>query len=140
MLSRRWSRRAAIAFGTVEPEEAERLQEAWASDAAFMKQQPGFISTQLHRGIGGSSVCLQQVTPLHPNSLGSIRQGMPLLKTYTMPSSVTLAGTLGLPSFGLGGAGGKSGSKIFHSSSLTSSFLIPARLTPAPKTFGGALS
>ena len=41
---------------TVEPEEADRLQAAWASDAAFMKQQPGFISTQLHRGIGGSSV------------------------------------------------------------------------------------
>src|SRR5918994_549248 len=41
---------------TVEPDETERLQEAWASDAAFMKQQPGFISTQLHRGIGGSSV------------------------------------------------------------------------------------
>jgi hypothetical protein len=35
---------------TVEPEEADQLQEAWASDAAFMKQQPGFISTQLHRG------------------------------------------------------------------------------------------
>src|SRR4028118_1012755 len=41
---------------TVEPEEADQLQEAWASDAAFMKQQPGFISTQLHRGIGGSTV------------------------------------------------------------------------------------
>jgi heme-degrading monooxygenase HmoA len=41
---------------TVEPEEADQLQEAWASDAAFMKQQSGFISTQLHRGIGGSSV------------------------------------------------------------------------------------
>ena len=38
---------------TVEPEEADQLQEAWTSDAAFMKQQPGFISTQLHRGIGG---------------------------------------------------------------------------------------
>jgi heme-degrading monooxygenase HmoA len=41
---------------TVEPHEAEQLQEAWARGAAFMKQQPGFISTQLHRGIGGSSV------------------------------------------------------------------------------------
>ena len=41
---------------TVEPEKADQLQEAWARDAAFMKQQPGFISTQLHRGIGGSSV------------------------------------------------------------------------------------
>jgi hypothetical protein len=40
---------------TVEPEEADQLQEVWASDAAFMKQQPGFISTQLHRGIGESS-------------------------------------------------------------------------------------
>lgn len=40
---------------TVEPEEADQLQEAWASDAAFMRQQPGFISTQLHRGIGRSS-------------------------------------------------------------------------------------
>jgi heme-degrading monooxygenase HmoA len=40
---------------TVEPEEADQLQEAWASDAAFMRQQPGFISTQLHWGIGGSS-------------------------------------------------------------------------------------
>jgi hypothetical protein len=37
---------------TVEPEEADQLREAWASDAAFMKQQPGFIPTQLHRGIG----------------------------------------------------------------------------------------
>ncbi len=41
---------------TVEPEEADQLLEAWATDAAYMKQQPGFISTQLHRGIGGSSV------------------------------------------------------------------------------------
>jgi hypothetical protein len=27
----------------------------WAGDAAFMKQQPGFISTQLHRGTAGST-------------------------------------------------------------------------------------
>ncbi|WP_433566995.1 antibiotic biosynthesis monooxygenase family protein [Nocardia sp. CA-151230] len=26
----------------------------WAEDAAFMKSQPGFVSTQLHRGFGGS--------------------------------------------------------------------------------------
>ena len=39
----------------VAPEEAERLVEVWASDAAFMKEQPGFIRTQLHRGIAGSS-------------------------------------------------------------------------------------
>jgi heme-degrading monooxygenase HmoA len=35
--------------------DAERLLEAWADDAAYMKRQPGFISTQLHRGTAGSS-------------------------------------------------------------------------------------
>lgn len=30
----------------------------WQSDADFMKQQPGFISTQLHRAIGDSVVYL----------------------------------------------------------------------------------
>ena len=32
------------------------LLEAWESDANWMKQQPGCISTQLHRGIAGSTV------------------------------------------------------------------------------------
>ncbi len=35
------------------PEDAEPFLEVWADDAAFMKQQPGFISTQLHRGTAG---------------------------------------------------------------------------------------
>src|SRR3981081_3164470 len=39
----------------VPPEDAERFLEVWADDAAFMKQQPGFISTQLHRGTAGSA-------------------------------------------------------------------------------------
>jgi heme-degrading monooxygenase HmoA len=39
----------------VAPEDARRLLEAWAEDAAYMKQQPGFISTQLHRGTAGST-------------------------------------------------------------------------------------
>jgi heme-degrading monooxygenase HmoA len=43
---------------TVKPDEADQLVSAWADDAAWMKRQPGFISTQLHRGIGGSSVFL----------------------------------------------------------------------------------
>jgi heme-degrading monooxygenase HmoA len=41
---------------TVDPAETGALVEAWAADAAFMKTQPGFISTQLHRGIAGSGV------------------------------------------------------------------------------------
>jgi len=32
--------------------------EAWAADAVWMKRQPGFISTQLHRGIAGSTVLM----------------------------------------------------------------------------------
>jgi heme-degrading monooxygenase HmoA len=41
---------------TVAPEEADQLVEAWTADASFMKSQPGFVSAQLHRGIGESSV------------------------------------------------------------------------------------
>ena len=32
------------------------LLKAWEADANWMKQQPGYISTQLHQGIGGSTV------------------------------------------------------------------------------------
>ncbi len=42
----------------VPPEEAEKLLDAWTNDAAMMKEQPGFISTQLHRGIAGSGTFL----------------------------------------------------------------------------------
>ena len=38
------------------PEQAAALLVAWAEDAQFMKAQAGFVSTQLHRGIGGSGV------------------------------------------------------------------------------------
>lgn len=40
----------------VKPEEADPFLKAWAEHSAYFKQQPGFISTQLHRGIGGSSM------------------------------------------------------------------------------------
>ena len=40
----------------VKPEDVDNLLKAWAADAAYLKQKPGFISTQLHRGIGGSCV------------------------------------------------------------------------------------
>ena len=42
----------------VNTDEAAQLLKAWAADAAWMKQQPGFISTQLHRGIAGSGIFL----------------------------------------------------------------------------------
>jgi heme-degrading monooxygenase HmoA len=40
----------------VKPEDTDQFLKAWAVDAAYFKQQQGFISTQLHRGIGGSCV------------------------------------------------------------------------------------
>jgi heme-degrading monooxygenase HmoA len=43
---------------TVVEADAPRLLEAWRIDAGHFKAQPGFISTQLHRGIGGSNVFL----------------------------------------------------------------------------------
>ncbi len=42
----------------VEPEDADALLEAWAADAVYMEAKPGFISTQLHRGVAGSSTFL----------------------------------------------------------------------------------
>jgi heme-degrading monooxygenase HmoA len=39
----------------VPPDDIERFLGVWADDAAFMKRQPGFISTQLHRGTAGST-------------------------------------------------------------------------------------
>ena len=40
----------------VKPEDLDQLFNAWAADAAYLKQKPGFIYSQLHRGIGGSCV------------------------------------------------------------------------------------
>jgi len=42
----------------VSPDDADQLLAVWATDAAIMKRQPGFISTQLHRGIAGSGTFL----------------------------------------------------------------------------------
>ncbi|WP_158809980.1 antibiotic biosynthesis monooxygenase [Beijerinckia sp. L45] len=42
----------------VKPEYADALLETWSRDATIMKRQPGFISTQLHRGVAGSGIFL----------------------------------------------------------------------------------
>lgn len=39
----------------LDPQDVNQFLRAWASDAEIMKQQPGFISAQLHRGVAGSS-------------------------------------------------------------------------------------
>jgi Antibiotic biosynthesis monooxygenase len=39
---------------SVSSEELDQFIKGWAAEAQKFKEQPGFISTQLHRGIGGS--------------------------------------------------------------------------------------
>ena len=43
---------------TLDKSDEEAFRKAWQEDALFMKQQPGFISTQLHRAIGESPTYL----------------------------------------------------------------------------------
>ncbi|KZS54322.1 antibiotic biosynthesis monooxygenase [Rhizobium anhuiense bv. trifolii] len=43
---------------TLDKADEQAFLEAWQADAAFMKRQPGFISTQLHRAIGESPAYL----------------------------------------------------------------------------------
>jgi quinol monooxygenase YgiN len=60
----------------VKPEEADQFLKAWADDAAYFKSQPGFISAQLHRGIGGSGVSVNyavwESTALYKKALNNI--------------------------------------------------------------------
>ncbi len=39
---------------TVDSEDQDALIDAWRADALFMKKQPGYINTQLHKAIGES--------------------------------------------------------------------------------------
>ena len=41
---------------SVDPSESEEFVKGWAEEAKKFKEQPGFISTQLHKGIGRSRI------------------------------------------------------------------------------------
>jgi heme-degrading monooxygenase HmoA len=43
---------------TLHKADEQTFLQAWQNDAAFMKERPGFISTQLHRAIGESPTYL----------------------------------------------------------------------------------
>lgn len=43
---------------TIDPADEDALIKAWSQDADFMKTQPGYISTQLHKGIGRSTTLI----------------------------------------------------------------------------------
>jgi hypothetical protein len=68
---------------------------------------------------------LQQVMPdPQPISFGSISQGIPLFSTNTIPVRAARSSMRGLPPWGFGGSGGRSGSMVSHSSSVTSSLAM----------------
>ena len=52
---------------TIDPADEEALIKAWSHDADFMKAQPGYISTQRHKGVGG------QLDLRQPRSLRELR-------------------------------------------------------------------
>jgi heme-degrading monooxygenase HmoA len=39
----------------VAPEDVDEFLAAWTNDGEIMQKQPGYINTQLHRGVGGST-------------------------------------------------------------------------------------
>ena len=41
---------------TVNPKDTDEFLKAWEDDATYFKSQPGLISAQLHKGIGGSGI------------------------------------------------------------------------------------
>lgn len=43
---------------TLDKTDEQSFLQVWTEDAAFMKKQPGFVSTQLHRAIGDSPTYL----------------------------------------------------------------------------------
>ena len=43
---------------TLDKADEETFVRVWQDDAAFMKRQPGFISTQLHRAVGDNATYL----------------------------------------------------------------------------------
>jgi hypothetical protein len=94
------------------PASPRRLSRAWCRE----RHTPPFCQSRSLR---------QHVTPLpQPISWGSISQGRPLLSTKTMPVRAARSGTRGRPPLGLGGCGGRSGSIISHSSSVTNGLFI----------------
>lgn len=56
---------------TMASADVDRFRAVWAEDAAYMKQQPGFISAQLHRGTAGSGTFISVATWESSAALGA---------------------------------------------------------------------
>jgi hypothetical protein len=113
---------APLLAGTLAESSEARLQSIWSA-------VPRRSSSSRWRRSHTPAACQsrkrrQQVTPLpQPISCGSISQGMPDLRTKTMPVRAARSEIRGRPPLGLGGSGGSNGSTSAHNSSLTSGFM-----------------
>ena len=41
---------------TLESDESAAFLQAWSAESEFFRKQPGYISTQLHQGVGGTTM------------------------------------------------------------------------------------
>ena len=91
------------------------------------------VENSLALNLGCNVDCIDQflvgwhpidISEPQPISWGSISQGIPLFSTKTMPVRAARLSMRGLPPWGLGGSGGRSGSMVSHSSSATSSLAM----------------
>lgn len=76
----------------VAPEDADAMLAAWTRDAEVMRAQPGFISTQMHRGIAGSGVFLNHAvweSPAHFKSAFTDPAFRDALASYPPGATVT---------------------------------------------------
>ncbi len=77
---------------TIDPADEDALIEAWSADANFMKKQPGYISTQLHKGIGGSMTFLNYAVWESAESFAKAFQNPEFQKHIsTYPASATIS-------------------------------------------------
>jgi hypothetical protein len=76
---------------TLDKADEQSFLQVWQDDAAFMKRQPGFISTQLHRAIGESPTYLNCAVWQPPTSgrrsptLSSERSSRPIPLPPSLP-------------------------------------------------------
>lgn len=77
-------------FNLANPNDTEHFKRAWQEDAEFFKAQPGYISAQLHHGIGDSQMWMNYAVFESAQAFGATTrqpQFKPLRAVY--PDSAT---------------------------------------------------
>ena len=76
---------------SVDSKEFDQFLKVWATEAEKFKEQPGFISTQLHKGIGGSGTFINyavwESTSQFKNAVKNVMNPQDLMSAYP-PSTI----------------------------------------------------